>query len=140
MRIPLVVSYSATPLQKVALEDIQYKTDTGIPTQWAENEGAIHLWPIPGAVYTLSVQGLAEIAVPASASDNEWTTYAVDLIDATARKILYRDYFRDVDGAALAASAEQEALTKLRRESRRRGRTGLTTDLPVPTGFNVVTG
>lgn len=130
MRIPLVVSISALPLAKVDLETIQYRTETGQPTHWAENEGAIQLWPIPDAVYTLSVQGIAEIAVPASASDNEWTTTAVDLIDAAARKILYRDYLRDTEGAALAKIAEDEALGKLLRETRRRGQVGLSTDLP----------
>ena len=132
MRIPLVVSYLGLALEKVALDTIQYLTNTGSPpTKWAENEGAIQLWPIPSGVLTLSVQGIAEIAVPAAGADNEWTTYALDLIDATARKILYRDYFRDVEGSQLAAIAEQEALTKLRRESRRRGRVGLKSDLPI---------
>ena len=137
MRIPVIVSYDQTPLTKVALGDIEHLTTTGQPTSWAENEGLIQLSPVPGGVYALSVFGVAELGVPAST--NEWTTYGLDLIAATTRKILYRDVLRDIDGYNLSKMAEEEALTKLRRETRRRGRVGLTTDLPVPTGFNVVT-
>lgn len=140
MRIPLVVSYNAVPLTKVALEEIEYKTDAGTPTHWAENEGTIQLWPIPGSVLTLSVQGIAELGTPASAASNEWTTTALDLTVATAKKFLCRDALRDPDGEASAGRAETDYLTKLRRESRRRGRVNLTSDLPIPHGFNIVTG
>jgi hypothetical protein len=138
MRIPLVVSYNQSPLGKVSLEDIEHLTATGVPGSWAENEGLIQLSPIPDAVYSLKVTGIADLGVPASS--NEWTTEAYDLTAATARKILYRDVLRDTEGFQLAREAESEALTKLRRESARRRRVGLTTDLAVPTGFNIVTG
>ena len=138
VRIAQQVSYNGALLTKVALGDIEHLTTTGVPSSWAESEGAIRLSPIPDGVYAITVYGVAELGVPASS--NEWTTSGLDLIDATARKILYRDILRDVDGYALARAAEEEELTKLRRETRRRGRTGLTTDLPVPTGYNIVTG
>jgi hypothetical protein len=138
MRCAVQLSYNGTPLQKVQLEDIQYLEETGLPTKWAENDGAVQLWPIPDAVYTLDVFGIADLGVPAST--NEWTTEAYDLIDATARKILYRDYFRDVEGNALAVAAEEEHLAKLRRETRKRGHTPLRSDIPVPSGFNINTG
>jgi hypothetical protein len=138
MRIPLVVSYSQSPLSKVALDAIEHLTATGIPGSWAENEGLIQLFPIPDAVYSLKVTGIADLGVPAST--NEWTTEAYDLIAATTRKILFRDVLRDTEGYTLTKMAEEEELSKLRRESRRRSRTTLGTDLPVPTGFNIVTG
>ncbi len=138
MRIPVTASYNQSKLTKVALEDIEHLTTTGIPSSWAENEGLVQLSPVPDAIYSLLVTGIADLGVPAST--NEWTTYGYDLIAATTRKILYRDVLRDVDGYNLAKMAEDEELAKLRRESRRRNRVGLTTDIPVPTGFNIVTG
>lgn len=138
MRIAQAVSYNQSPLLKVALADIEHLTTAGQPSLWAENEGLIQLSPVPDAVYALSVYGVADLGVPAST--NEWTTEAQDLIAATTRKILYRDVLRDIDGYNLSRAAEEEELTKLRRETRRRGRVGLSTDLPVPTGFNIVTG
>jgi len=138
LRIANVVSHNQSPLQKVALEEIEHLTTTGPPGKWAENEGLIQLSPIPDAVYALKVTGIADLGVPASS--NEWTTEAYDLIAATVRKILFRDVLRDVEGYNLARMAEEEELSKLRRESRRRGRTQLVGDIPVPGGFNIVTG
>lgn len=137
MRAARAISYDQTPLTKVNLEDIEYLTETGTPEKWAENDGAIQLSPVPAAVYTLTLYGIADLGFPAST--NEWIVEGKALIDARTRLILYRDYLRDVEGAALAAGAEQDALTKLRRETRRRGVTGLVSDLPVPTGYNVLT-
>ena len=137
MRIAQVVSYNQVPLTKVALSDIEHLTATGVPSQWAENEGLIQLSPVPSGVYALAVYGVADLGVPAST--NEWTTEAQDLIAATTRKILYRDTLRDIDGYNLSRMAEEEALTKLRRETRRRGRVGLVADLPDPSAIGVVT-
>lgn len=141
IRVASVVAYNGAELQKVALETIEHKTETGLPTHWAENEGAIQLWPIPDATYSLSVFGLASTGVPASGGDsNIWTTEAYNLILSAAKKILCRGPLRDPEGYALAIEAEQEALGRLRRESRRRNRQGLTTDIAIPTQFNIVTG
>lgn len=138
MRIAQIISHLQVPLIKAALGDIEHLAATGLPTRWAENEGAIQLSPIPDAAYSLKVTGIAELGVPATT--NEWTTEAYDLICARTRLILYRDYLRDGEGASFASLAEAEALTKLRRETRRRGATVRGTDLPVPAGFNIATG
>jgi hypothetical protein len=144
MRIPLVVSYLGEALEKVSLEDIEavYNATTpvtGQPTQWAEDGGLLHFYPTPNAVYALlGVSGSRTFGVPVTT--NDWTTTGFQLILARAKKILYRGPLRDPDGMALMEAAEEEALTKLRRETRRRARSNATTDLPVPTGFNIVTG
>lgn len=138
MRVAKLISYQQIPLNKVRLQEMQGLTATGQPTMWAENDGGIQLYPIPDAVYTLSLYGLADLGVPAST--NEWTTEAYRLILATAKKILCRGPLRDPDGAAMARDAEQEALASLRRETRRRGMTGLVSDLPTPAGFNINQG
>lgn len=121
IRYPLAVSYSGETLKKVGLDEIEYRTETGQPTRWAENEGLIQLWPIPDATYTLSVFGLASTALPADGASNIWTSEALDLICARAKFLLYRDIWRNVEAVKLAAQAEGEALSRLRKESRRRG-------------------
>lgn len=138
MRLPLQVSYNQSPLTKVQLEDIQHLTATGTPTAWADNEGAIQLSPIPDGAYTLYVFGVEELGLPATT--NAWSTTAYDLTIAEAKLRLCRGVLRDPEGAQLAFGEREEALGHLRRETRRRAAVGLTTDLPVPTGFNILTG
>jgi hypothetical protein len=126
VRVPETVSYSGEPLQKTSLSQIEHLTDSGQPTHWAENGGIIQLWPIPDATYSLSVYGVAQIDAPeADGDETVWTNEAYDLIAARARFLLYRDIWRDVEAVKLAAQAEGEALTRLRNETRRRGRTSL---------------
>lgn len=142
VRYPHTVTYSGEALQKVPLNEIQHRTETGQPTHWAENESAIQLWPIPDATYSISVYGLASTGIPASGGEtNIWTTDAYKLIVAAAKKILLRDTLRDVEGAQLANSAEEEALSKLRRETRRRGVSPLRSDLAsMGGGFSINRG
>lgn len=143
MRIATVVTYLGNALLKVSLEDIESNVNavtpvTGVPAKWAEDNGSIHLWPVPDSAYTLGVYGIADLGVPAPS--NAWTVEGYRLILAAAKKILFRGPLRDPDGLSMAKDEETEALTKLRREMRRRCSAGLVSDLPVPTGFNIVTG
>src|SRR5688572_27058337 len=120
LRIALSVSCEGSPLRKIAAEQMEGLSGSGRPLLWAEEDGAIRLWPVPDAVYPLSLNGIAELGVPADS--NEWTQGGYDLIAARVRMLLCRDVLRDLDGVRLGASAEEEALTRLRRETRRRGR------------------
>lgn len=139
MRIALAVSCEGAPLRKAALEEIEPLAGGGRPALWAENDGAIQLWPVPDAAYALRLSGVAELGVPASS--NEWTEQGYDLIAARTRRLLCRDTLRDLDGAGLAAEAEREALDRLRRETRRRGRAAAPTDLPgAGAAFAMATG
>lgn len=134
MRLALAISYNETPLTKRPLDEIQhFDVTTGLPTSWAENDGAIQLHPIPDGVYTLDIFGIEELGTPASASSNSWTTTAYDLIIAEAKLRLCRGVLRDPEGAAFARNERDEMLAKLRRETRSRGRANLTSDLPIPT-------
>src|SRR5207237_4201033 len=65
MRIARVVTWLGAPLRKIALDKIEAAENvsapvTGPPCRWAEDDGAIHLWPIPAAAYTLAVHGIAD--------------------------------------------------------------------------------
>lgn len=141
VHVPHVVAYSGNELTRVPLAQIEHKDDTGIPTQWAENEEQIQLWPIPDAAYTIYVYGTADIDAPASgAASNIWTTEAYDLILSEAKVILCRGPLRDPEGLAMAKDARAEALSALRRESRRRSAAPLQTDLVVGEPFNITSG
>jgi hypothetical protein len=138
MRIAKQISYNQIALAKLPLEDIQYLTATGLPTQWAENDGSIQLYPVPDAAYTLTLYGVADLGVPVTT--NEWTTEAYELILNEAKMILCRGPLRDPDGLALARDGRDEALAALRRETRSRAASGLTTDLPASCGgYNINT-
>jgi hypothetical protein len=126
LRIPLSIAFEGALLRKIAAEDMLGLSGGGRPLLWAEEDGAIRLWPVPDAIYPLTVTGVAELGVPDGA--NEWTEAGCDLIAARVRMLLFRDTFRDLEGVQLAASAEEEALARLRRETRRRGRFEASTD------------
>ena len=143
MRIAQVVTWLGTPLRRIPLEKIQaaeYVSApvTGPPCRWAEDDGAIHLWPIPAAAYPLAVHGIADLGVPAE--ENGWTVEGYRLILAEAKKILCRGPLRDPEGMALAADEAREALTGLRRETGRRGGAPPAVDLPAPAAFDIRAG
>jgi hypothetical protein len=138
MRIPLALSCEGQSWRKQALETIEALPGSGRPTVWAEAAGGVQLWPMPDAAYLLALSGIAELGVPVES--NAWTEEGYDLIAARVRLLLYRDTLRDVEGAKLAAEAEEEALAKLRRETRRRARVQLVTDLPMPAAFDMSMG
>lgn len=122
VRVPKVVAYNGCPLQKAPLSSVQHRTDSGLPRQWAAAGSRIYLFPIPDSTYSLSIYGIAQIDAPEDDEDETvWTNEAYDLIAARTRFLLYRDIYRDVEGSQLAAQAEGEALSRLRRESRARG-------------------
>lgn len=140
MRIALGVSIAGATLRKRALATIQPFEARGRPSGWAALDGAIRLTPIPDAAYALDLAGIAELGMPADAEANAWTEEAADLIVETAKKRLCRGVLRDDEGAAMAAIGEQEQLARLRRETRRRSATAMTSDLPIGRRFDIVAG
>jgi hypothetical protein len=143
MRIAQVVTWLGKALRKVPLEKIERAENSaapvaGPPGLWAEDGGAIHLWPMPDAAYPLTVNGIADLGVPAD--ENGWTQEGYRLILAEAKKILCRGPLRDGDGLALAADAAREALAQMRRETGRRGGAPLAADLPAPARFDINAG
>jgi hypothetical protein len=143
MRIAQVVAWRGAPLRRIPLEKIQAAENvaspvSGPPCRWAEDMGAIHLWPVPDAVYALAAFGIADLGVPADT--NAWTAEGYMLILAEAKKILCRGPLRDPEGLALAADEAREALIRLRRETSRRGAAAPSTDLPATPRFDIVAG
>ena len=132
MRLVLALACAGQPLRQAALETIEALAGSGRPALWAAQGSAVRLWPVPDAAYPLSFSGIAEVGVPdnITISSNQWTNEGSDLIAARTRMLLCRDSLRDVEGYRLAAEAEAEALAKLRRETRRRGRFARSCELP----------
>lgn len=89
----------------------------GQPTCWSWYANKVRLYPIPGAVYTLTMSYLQRIQIPsADGNSNVWTTEAEQLIRACAEKILYRDVLASPRTLA-AQNAEQMAYRRLKREA-----------------------
>jgi hypothetical protein len=121
VRVAETVAHQLEPLGKVPLASIEHLQGFGAPARWAANGDNIQLWPVPDAAYPLDIFGLAQIDAPtADGQSTVWTNEAYDLIAARTRFLLFRDVFRDVEGTQLAAQAEGEAMTRLKRETRRR--------------------
>lgn len=116
------VSLPAWPYS--VMEKIQTTTNSrGQPQAWAWYAEKIRLYPVPDAVYTLTVSYLQRLPVPDAT--NAWTEEAEQLIRASAKKRIARDVLRDMEGAATAESAESAAFRRLMRESRQLNTGGL---------------
>ena len=115
-----------TDLVEVTLGDLRADTTQGVPAGYAYYNDALKFYPVPDAVYTLSLQGLAKVAAPAIDADTSiWTNEAQDLIVARTKMTLYRGQFRDTEGTQLAIAETQESFGKLKRETARRLETKL---------------
>ena len=135
-----IPAYS-TNLEEYTLAAIDDNDVESLPSRYAYHNDAIYLWPIPDAAYTLRIVGLSQINAPVDDTDeNAWTDEAQDLIVARVKMTLYRDQFRDPEGAQMAMGAVQEALARLSRETARRLETPLRPAPFAGTRFNITTG
>lgn len=128
------------PAQQVELIEKTYplivnahSTAPARPEFYAYYNDSLWLSPVPAAVYSLSVYGIAQIAQPAGDSGSTvWTNEAQDLIVNHTKMTLSRDQFRDPEGTQLAMGATQDALKRLRRETARRLSTNLRPQDTIP--------
>jgi hypothetical protein len=120
----LTIPAQYVELREIGLDEIEGldNSATGQPSHYCYFNDQIRFWPIPDAVYTMQFTGLKQIDAPTADADatTVWTNAAYDLISSRTRMTLYRDQFRDPDGAALAMSATAEALSRLKQENARR--------------------
>lgn len=124
-----IPSYSIE-LNEVQVGAISDEPTYALPTRYAYYNNTIRFDPIPDAVYTLNIYGIAQVSAPTLDADtNVWTTEAQDLIVARVKKNLCRGLFRDPDGAALASTEETEEFNRLLRETARRLETPLRASL-----------
>ena len=132
-RFAITVGATQYPLRAqslVQIEDWAKAIQTqGQPTDYAvygsQDIPTYRLWPRPNAVFPLTWVGVIdEPALSADSDTNSWTTYGYGLITARAKMLLFRDQFRDAEGAQLAANAEAQQLQTLKVETARRLGTG----------------
>lgn len=108
-------------VEEVTLNDLDDFVTQSLPEFYSYYNDSLRFWPIPDAVYTLNIYGIAQVAAPSADSDTSiWTGEAQDLIVNHTKMTLYRDQFRDPEGFQLAAGAVTDHLARLQRETARR--------------------
>lgn len=124
-----------TPVTIDDMPDFGIHPQSGLPTKYAYYNGALRFDVTPDAAYAVTVYGVAQASVLVNDGDtNFWTNEGLRLITAQTSMTLYRDQFRDPEGAALASQAVQSSLDKLIRETERRTRTRPVARLVAPNG------
>lgn len=104
-----------------AIEDVQDGTVTTVPRHFTIWQQQIRLYPIPDAVYTITMAYIYRLtALSADGDSNAWTTDAEELIRQGAKRRIALNYFHAEDVAARCAGLEQEAYLALMAENRRR--------------------
>lgn len=100
------------------MEDISTTTE-GRPTRWAFYGQQIRLYPIPDAVYTVSIAYHKKVAAPAAdgEADNPWMTYAEELIRSAALMRVYMNNLLNPAMAGAHGSRADRAYARLIRES-----------------------
>lgn len=134
------------PVRAVSYQDIDDLQDgsvISIPRMFAYFTESIRLYPIPDAVYTVTISFIERFAaLSADADTNAWTNEAEDLIRAAAKRFVAINYFHADDIAARVGVLEAEALGSLMAEDRRR-RPNTTLRVPsmlVSKPFNITIG
>lgn len=120
--VSLTVSGDTRPVHPRSYAELERliasTTSRGQPSVYAWYDEQMRLYPVPDAVYTVTLSYLQRIPVPAAdGTSNAWTTEAEQLIRAAAKKALQRDVLRDPEGEAASERAESAALRRLKREA-----------------------
>lgn len=118
----------------LALNDVKMAgSNVGKPSDYGRYGRSIVLYPIPNAVYTVSLAGHYKIDKPANDAEenNPWMVEAEAMIRYRAKAILYSDVLRNDAEAAKAMGREKEAYDALKEEQDQTSGTGFL----VPTEF-----
>lgn len=97
----------------------------GQPYDYAVFSDRVRLYPIPGAVYSIIISGLARLPTLSADGDTSgWMTDGEALIRSEAKAILYRDVLHDKEGLEYAALAAGNAMASLKRKASAKVATG----------------
>lgn len=125
-------------LQEVTLAELPTSTGTAIPSHYCYYNDTLLLWPIPDAVYTLGVYGVAYVAAPTNTTDDTiWTNQAAPLIRAHTKMTLARGVFQDPEYTQLALAETKDALDTLKRETAKRLETPLRNPRRAGSRYNI---
>lgn len=99
---------------------------SGRPHSYTYFANGFQLYPIPDAVYTIRPVGLIRVDEPASdgEANNAWMVNAYELLRCRAKLYLAVHVLKDPDMALLMKAAEEQALSRLRRETTKKSTTG----------------
>jgi hypothetical protein len=109
-------------------------TVVGIPTDYAEYEDKLWVYPTPNGAYPVRLYGLkkiteldsvGELTLTDTAVTNDWFTHGEDLIRNRAIGLIYSHKLRSPELAVPYHGYEGTALAKLQRKSRRKTATGV---------------
>ena len=100
---------------------------TGEPYCYTWFAGAIRIYPVPSAIYTVRLHAHVSKAEPASDGEtgNVWMTYAYEVIRAAARKFLSAETTMDGEMTQSSEALEMDALTRLMARSSKITGTGI---------------
>ncbi len=113
-----------TPRTFQYIEQLDVNSNPGQPFDYAYYNESFYIYPIPDAVYTVTVYYYKDYPELEGAQSNDFTNFAEDLIEARARWNLYSATIQDVEAAKLAKDQEMDALQALRYSSARKMSTG----------------
>lgn len=115
------VRYRMNRREMDEIESLYSVPMTGQPTDYCIFDDNIRVWPTPSTAWQLIWLTITDVTpLTDDASSNFWTNEGADLIDARTRYLLYRDAFRDAEGATSAKLAEDEAYRNLKGQTNRR--------------------
>ncbi len=118
------------------IEDVQDGSVTGEPEQFSRYGSEIRLYPIPSAVYTMTMSYVYKLpALSADADTNAWTDECEELIRQSAKRLIAQDILYSPEIVSMAAQAEAVAHARIRKENRTRQAQVLRPDWPLNRPF-----
>lgn len=103
------------------IDDLQDGSQTGEPEFYARYADKIRLYPIPSAVYTVTVSYVYKLtSLSADGDTNAWVDECEELIRQTAKRIICTDIHHADDMARRYGELEQICFDNLRSEYRTR--------------------
>ena len=118
--------YQLTPRLYNWVQDMNTGLITGQPTDYAYYSQQFYIYPIPTAIYTITVSYVKKYSTLSGTQTNDFTTYAEDLIEARAEAWIYQRILKDFENATASKAEEKEALQALQTETTRIISTGKT--------------
>jgi hypothetical protein len=132
------------PADFLEIDQQQTGLITGLPRSFAFFNQKIRLYPIPDAVYTITMNYIYKLTtLSADADTNVWTVEAENLIRLCSKRILARDVYYSENAEAKFLKAENEAYDALRQQTRQMlGKSTLSVPSPLvgQENFNIYRG